>query len=189
MNDLRFAFRQLRKSPGFTCTALLTLALGIGANTAIFTIFHAVFLEPLRYRDADRIVAIWETNAQASGRPNVVAPANFLRWQERTKSFEALAALAETRANLTGTENPEEVVAQNVTAPFFSVLGVTPKLGRVFSAEESADPQSAVVILSEEFWQRRFGSDPGIVGKAIQLNGKPLRLRDGHARFQSAPRS
>ena len=172
MNDLRFAFRQLRKSPGFTFIAVLTLALGIGANTAIFTVVHAVFLEPLPYREADRVVAIWETNVQRPGRSNVVGPANFLRWQERVKSFEGLAAFAETRANLTGTDNPEEVVAQNVTAPFFSVLGVAPKLGRLFTAEESADPASTVVILSEELWQRRFGSDPGIIGQSIQLNGK-----------------
>ncbi len=173
MTDLRFAFRQLLKSPGFTFIAVLTLALGIGANTAIFTIVHAVFLEPLPYRDANRIVAIWETNAQTPGRSNVVAPANFLRWQERVTSFDALAAFAETRVNLSGTENPEEVVAQNVTAPFFSVLGIGPMLGRTFTAEESADPNSSAVILSEELWQRRFGSDPGIIGRAIQLNSKP----------------
>ncbi len=173
MNNFRFAFRFLMKSPGFTFIAVLTLALGIGANTAIFTIVHAVFLESLPYREADRVVAIWETSAQRPGQSNVVAPANFLRWQERVKSFEALAAFADTRANLTGTESPEEVVAQNVTAQFFSVLGLEPKLGRLFTAEESADPNSTVVILSDELWQRRFGSDPGIVGRAIQLNGKP----------------
>ena len=92
MNDLRFALRIFLKSPGFTFIAILTLALGIGANTAIFTVVHAVFLGPLPYREANRVVTIWETNAQRSGFSNVVAPANFLRWQERVKSFESLAA-------------------------------------------------------------------------------------------------
>ncbi|HMJ05788.1 MAG TPA: ABC transporter permease, partial [Chthoniobacterales bacterium] len=173
MNNLRFALRQLRKSPGFTFIAVLTLALGIGANTAIFTIVHAVFLQPLPYLGANRVVAIWETNAQRPGRSNVVAPANFLRWQERATSFAGLAALAETRANLTGGENPEEVVAQNVTAQFFSVLGIQPLLGRLFTAEENADSKSTVVILSQQLWERRFGSDPGIIGREIHLNGKP----------------
>ena len=160
MNDLRFGLRLLLKSPGFTFIAVLTLALGIGANTAIFSVVNAVFLEPLPYRDAHRVVAIWETNAKRPGRSNVVGPANFLRWQERATSFDQMAAFAETRANLTGTENPEEVVAQNVTEKYFSVLGVEPKLGRLFTAEENADPNSSSVILSEELWQRRFGSEP-----------------------------
>ncbi len=173
MNNLRFAFRQLRKTPGFTFIAVLTLALGIGANTAIFTIVNAVFLEPLPYRDAGRIVAIWETNVDRPGRSNVVAPANFIRWQERATSFESLAGYAESRANLTGRGNPEELIAQNVTPEYFSVLGVTPFLGRAFTAEESADPKSSSVILSYEIWQRRFGADASVIGQAIQLNGKP----------------
>ena len=106
------------------------------------------------------MVAIWETNAQRPGRSNVVGPANFLRWQERATSFEGMAAFVETRANSSGNQNPEEMVAQNVTPPFFSVLGVEPMLGRVLTAEESADPQAAVVILSERTWaRRRFGSE------------------------------
>lgn len=173
MNDLRYAFRQLFKTPGFTCIAILTLALGIGANTAIFTIVNAVFLEKLPFRAADRIAVIWETNKDRPGRSNVVGPANFLRWQERASSFEKLAGYAETRANLTGSGNPEEVIAQNVTAGFFDVLGVTPFLGRAFTPEEVADPQSSAVILSQELWQRRFGADSAIIGQSIQLNGKP----------------
>jgi putative ABC transport system permease protein len=173
MNDLRFALRQLLKSPGFTIVAVLTLALGIGANTAIFTIVNAVFLEKLPYREADRIAVIWETNVERPGRSNTVGPANFIRWKERATAFESLAAYAESRANLTQAGNPEELIAQNVTAEYFSVIGVGPFLGRAFTAEESANPKSSSVILSYELWQRRFGSDQSIIGRSIQLNGKP----------------
>ena len=139
MNDLRFAFRQLLKSPGFTFVAVLTLALGIGVNSAIFTVVNAVFLEKLPYRDADRIAVIWETNVQRPGISNVAGPSNFIRWKERATSFESLAGYAETRANLTDRGNPEELIAQNVTAEYFSVIGVGPVLGRAFTAEESAE--------------------------------------------------
>ncbi|HEY2801981.1 MAG TPA: ABC transporter permease [Chthoniobacterales bacterium] len=174
--DLRFALRQLFKSRSFSFIAILTLALGIGANSAIFTIVHAVFLERLPYRNADRVVAIWETNAARAGQSNVVGPANFLRWKERTTSFENLAAYAETRANLTGSAQPEELIAQNVTAEFFDALGVQPFLGRAFTAAESADEHASVVILTHELWTRRFGADPSIVGRVIQLNGKPQTI-------------
>jgi len=173
MNDLRFALRQLFKSPGFTFVAVLTLALGIGANTAIFTIVNAVFLEKLPYREADRIAVIWEINADRPERSNVVAPANFIRWKERLTAFESLAAYAETRANLVDGGSPEELIAQNVTAEYFSVIGVGPFLGRAFTAEEAATPKSSAVILSYELWQRRFGADHSIIGRIIQLNGRP----------------
>jgi putative ABC transport system permease protein len=173
MTDLRFAFRQLLKSPGFTFVAVLTLALGIGVNSAIFTVVNAVFLERLPYRDADRIAVIWETNVKRPGVSNVAGPANFIRWKERATSFESMAAYAETRANLTDGSNPEELIAQNVTAEYFSVIGVSPFLGRGFNAQESADEKSSVVILSYELWQRRFGSDESIIGRVIQLQGKP----------------
>ncbi len=173
MNDLRYGFRQLLKHPGFTLVAVLTLALGIGANTAIFSVVHAVLLAPLPYRDANRIAVLWETNPTRGGQLNVVAPGNFIRWQERATSFEHLAAFADTRANLTGNQNPEEVIGQIVTADFFAVLGVEPILGRVFTAEENAGPQSPAVVLTQELWARRFGSDPAVIGQTIQLNGKP----------------
>ncbi len=173
INDFKFALRSLLKTRAFSFIAVITLALGIGANSAIFTIVHAVFLEQLPYRDANRIVAVWETNTRRPGQPNVVAPANFVRWQERATVFESLAAYAETRANLTGNDHPQELIAQNVTADYFAVIGVTPILGRAFTKEESADPKSNAVILTHELWERRFGSDPSIVGHAIQLNGKP----------------
>ncbi|MEY2504720.1 MAG: hypothetical protein QOG27_1000, partial [Verrucomicrobiota bacterium] len=173
MNDLRFALRQLLKSPGFTAVAVLTLALGIGVNSAIFTVVNAVFLERLPYRDADRIAAIWETSVKRPGVSNVAGPANFIRWKERATSFESMAAYAETRANLTDGGNPEELIAQNVTPDYFAVIGVSPILGRAFTPEESTDKQSSAVILSYELWQRRFGLDQAIIGRTIQLQGKP----------------
>jgi putative ABC transport system permease protein len=173
MNDLRFALRQLLKSPGFTAVAVLTLALGIGVNSAIFTVVNAVFLERLPYRDADRIAVIWETSVKRPGVSNVAGPSNFVRWKERATSFESMAAYAETRANLTDGGNPEELIAQNVTPDYFAVIGVSPILGRAFTPEESTNKQSSVVILSYELWQRRFGLDQAIIGRTIQLQGKP----------------
>jgi putative ABC transport system permease protein len=173
LQDLRYAIRTCLRAPVFTMVAVLALALGIGANTAIFTIVHAVLLERLPYQDPDRLVAVWETSARRPGRSNTVAPANFIRWGERATVFDGLAGFAETRINLTDAGNPEELVAENVTAPYFSVLGVPPMLGRVFTPSESADPESSAVVLSGEVWQRRFGSDPSIVGRVIRLNGRP----------------
>jgi putative ABC transport system permease protein len=173
LQDLKYAIRSSLRTPGFTVVAVLALALGIGANSAIFTIVHAVLLEQLPYHDPDRIVAVWETNARRPGRSNTVGPANFIRWGERATIFEDLAAFAETRINLTEAGDPVELVAQLVTAPYFSVLGVAPTVGRVFTAAESADPHSSAVILSNDLWKRRFGGDPAIVGRTLRLNTLP----------------
>src|SRR5215813_11479918 len=156
LQDIRYALRVCVRTPGFTAVAVLALALGIGANTAIFTIVNAVLLERLPFRDPNGIVVLWEENVRRPGRSNVLGPSQFLRWGDRAKSFEQMAAFVESRANLTGGE-PEEVVAQNVTPGFFPILGVSPLIGRPFTEAENSDPQSAVVILSYNFWQRRFG--------------------------------
>src|SRR5262252_1130501 len=171
--DIRYAIRLCLRTPGFTVVAVLALALGIGANTAIFTIVDAVLLERLPFRDPAGIVVLWEEGAHRPGRSNVLGPSQFLRWGDRATSFSAMAALVDTRANLTSGGEPEEVVLQNVTAQFFPILGVSPLIGRTFTDEENADPQSAVVILGYDYWQRRFGGDPGVVGRAIQLNARP----------------
>ena len=164
------------RAPGFTATAVLALALGIGANTAIFTIVNAVLLERLPFREPDRIVSLWEEGAHRPGRNNTLGPANFIRWRERSSSFEAMAGMVDLRANLTGRGDPEEVVMQNVEAPFFPMLGVSPLLGRTFTDAENSEPRSSVVILGYDFWQRRFGGDPAIVGQTIQLNGRPQTI-------------
>src|SRR5438270_6710023 len=173
LQDIRYAIRLYLRSPGFTTIAVLALALGIGANTAIFTIVDAVLLERLPFRDPQRIVVLWEEGAYRPGKSNVLGPAQFLRWGDRVTAFDGMAALVDTRANLTGGGDPEEVVVQNVTADFFPILGVQPLLGRTFTSAENADPRSAVVILGYDFWQRRFGGDRAIVGQTIQLNARP----------------
>src|SRR5262245_5455100 len=173
MQDIRYAVRVCLRAPGFTIVAVLALALGIGANTAIFTIVNAVLLERLPFRDADRIVVLWEEGAHRPGRSNVLGPAQYLRWSDRVTAFDKMAALVDTRTNITGGGDPEEIVVQNVTADFFPILGVSPLIGRGFTDEENKDRDAAVVILTYEFWQRRFGGDPAIVGQTIQLNARP----------------
>ena len=170
--DLRYAVRLCLRTPAFTTVAVLALALGIGANTAIFTIVNTVLIERLPFKDPAHLVVLWEENARRPGRSNVVGPMNFVRWKERATSFEDMAGFVDTRANLTGSGIPEELTVQNVTAGFFSILGVTPMIGRSFTDAESGDRDSAVVLLSFGLWQRRFGSDPSIIGKGIQLNGR-----------------
>jgi putative ABC transport system permease protein len=174
--DLRYALRLCVRTRGFTAVAVLALAIGIGANTAIFTIVHAALLERLPFANPDRLVAVWEVSARRPARTNVVAPANYMRWQERARSFDAMAAFADTRVNLTGSGDPEELVAQNVTADFFAILGVSPLVGRTFSATETSDPNANAVILSHALWERRFGGDPSIVRGTIQLNGAAVSV-------------
>src|SRR5262245_427324 len=173
LQDIRYALRVCVRTPGFTAVAVLALALGIGANTAIFTIVNAVLLERLPFRDPSGIVVLWEEGAHRPGRSNVLGPSQFLRWSDRATSFSAMAALVDTRANLTSGGEPEEITLQNVTAQFFPILGVSPLIGRTFTDEENADPRSAVVILGYDYWQRRFGGDSGVVGRTIQLNARP----------------
>jgi putative ABC transport system permease protein len=171
--DIRYAIRLCLRTPGFTAVAVVALALGIGANTAIFTLVDAVLLERLPFRDPGRLVVLWEEHARRPGRSNVLGPSQFLRWGDRVTAFDAMAAIADTRANLTSVGDPEEVVVQNVTAQFFPILGVSPLVGRTFTDAENADPRSSVVILGYDFWQRRFGGDPNVVGRPIQLNARP----------------
>jgi predicted permease len=169
--DLRIGLRQLGRSPGFTVVAILTLALGIGANTAIFSVIDAVLLQPLPYQDPDRLVLVWEKDDQQPDHHNTVAPPNFLDWQSQNDSFSGMSAIADERDNLTGGGQPQQVVVQLVSANFFSVLGVNPILGSVFASENEQKGKEDVVVLSYAFWKERFGADPGIVGKTLDLNG------------------
>lgn len=135
--DVRYALRSLRKKPGFTITAVVALALGIGANTAIFSVINGVLLRSLSYPTPERIVMLWERNVANNRMQNVVSPANFLDWQKASTSFEQMAAVWDTRLNVTGDGGqPEEIEAQRVSASFFGVLGVQPLLGRGFVADE-----------------------------------------------------
>jgi predicted permease len=174
--DLRFAARSLAKNPGFAAVTIATLALGIGANTAIFTVVHAVLIERLPFHEPGRLVAVWEENADRPGRKNVIAPFNYLRWQEWDTPFASMASFYDYRVNLTGDGPPEQLVAGFVMPSFFSTLGVAPMLGRAFSPDEGPEGNDQVVILSHGLWQRRFGGDPAIVGKTIRLDGRPVSV-------------
>jgi putative ABC transport system permease protein len=169
LQDIRYAIRTLVRTPGFTVIAVAALALGIGANTAIFTIVNAALIEPLPFHDPDRIVVLWERNVRRPDRKNTVGPANYIRWRERAQSFEELSGFIDTSSVLTGGD-PEEVTTQLVLGDMFRILAVPAMLGRTFTPAELSDAASNVAVLSHAFWQRRFSGDPGIVGRAIQLN-------------------
>jgi predicted permease len=167
--DARFAVRSLRKTPGFTVAAVLMLALGIGATTAVVSAVDVTLVRPLPYDDPDRIVMVWEDMNVAGIRQNTPAPANFIDWLGRNRVFESMAATFAATVNITGDGAPEQVVGRRVTPNFLHVLGARPLLGRFFSEDE--DRQSVpVVVISYRLWQRRYAADPAIVGKTITLN-------------------
>jgi len=169
LQDVRFAARVLRKSPGFTAVAALTLALGIGANTAIFSVVNAVFLRPLPYRNPLRLV--WASEHFAFG-PSTVVSADFPPWRDHNHVFEQVEAFGGTSgANLTGVGEPARVSVTNVTTGFFSMLGVAPLVGRSFLADEGKQGQEHVALLNEALWRNRFGADPRIMGETIRLDG------------------
>ena len=170
--DLRFGFRQLLSNPGFAAIATLSLALGIGANTAIFSLLDAVLLRPLPFHDPDRLVMVWEDAAKIGFPRNTPAPANYADWKAQNRVFVDLAAINWRSFNLTDEGEPEKVEAQAVTANFFPLLGVKPDLGRVFNGEEDQPGRNNVAMISYGLWQRRFGGDPALVGKEILLDGQ-----------------
>jgi putative ABC transport system permease protein len=172
IQDLRYGRRGLLKSPGFTAVAALSLALGIGANTAIFSLVNAVLLKPLSYHESDRLVMVWEDASSAGVPRNLPAPANFADWKAQNRAFESMAALDWREFNLTGDPRPEKVIAYGVSAGFFPLLGVEPELGRSFLPEEDQPGANKVAVLSHKFWLRRFGADRGIIGKDVLLNGE-----------------
>ena len=174
--DVRYAIRYLRRSPGFTAIAVATLALGIGANATIFSFVNGILLRPLPYRDPDRLVSIWQNNTKEKVERNPVAPANFYDWQERSRSFDAMAAIEPFGFSVTGQGEPERISAFLVTEGFFELMGRNPVRGRWFRREEYQPGRDRVVILSDGLWRRRFGEDPGIVGRTLPLNGQPYTI-------------
>ena len=170
--DILYALRGLRKRPGFTIVALLTLALGIGANTSIFSVVNAVLLRPLKFKDPDRLAIVWEDATFAGFPLNTPAPANFIDWKTQNRSFEDMAAVASSSFNLTGDGEPERVAAHSVTANFFPVLGVQPLLGRSFTHNEDQPGSNKVALLSYQLWQSRYGAINDIVNRTILLNGE-----------------
>ena len=176
IQNMKFGIRLLRKSPGFACVAILVMALGIGANTAIFSVVHAVLLEPLPFPDADRLVQVWHVPPQTSF-PGMtrfaVSAANFLDWQKQNNVFDQMALYGGAGYDITGAGKPESVVAGTVSSNFFSVLGVQPLHGRVFLPQEDRPGSNHEVILSYKLWQARYASDPNLLGKSINLDGDP----------------
>ena len=180
LQDLRHGVRLLLRAPGFALVAIAALAIGIGANTAIFSVVHTLLIEPLPYRDADRLAVIWEYNLPRDRKNNVVSPGNFLHWRELQQSFDDLAGVGGGLGNnftvtVTGVGEPEELPVQIVTPSFFRVLGVNPAQGRPFTAEEEV-PNSRVAVLSDRVWRRKFNSDSGLLQQTITIDGNPYTV-------------
>ncbi|HEY6230973.1 MAG TPA: ABC transporter permease [Pyrinomonadaceae bacterium] len=173
--DIRYAARGLAKQKTFTLVAVITLALGIGANTAIFSVVNELLLRPLPYLDAERLVMLWEVTPEGRHQ-NTTSRANFSGWREQTTSFEDMAAFTDQRLNLTGVGEAEEISVQFATPSLFHVLGVQPILGRDMKEEDGAKDAPPIAILGYGFWQRHFAGNPQIVGKSILLNGTPFTV-------------
>jgi putative ABC transport system permease protein len=179
VSDLRHGLRLLLRNPGFSATAVLLLALGIGANTAIFSVVNAVLLRPLPYQDSSRIMQIWHV-PPAKSFPGLtlfaVSPANYLDWRSQSHSFEAMAAYGGGRFNVGSKERPQAIQGAAVFSDFFSILRVHPVLGRTFLPDDDRPGQGHVVILGNTLWRDHFGGDPGIVGRDIILNGQSYNV-------------
>jgi putative ABC transport system permease protein len=167
--DIRYGVRLLLKNPGLTAILVLALALGIGANSAIFSVVNALLLRPLPYKDSGRLVWVWETQPQLSQAP--FTPADFLDYQSQNKSFEQVATYFTQSLTLTGREEPERLRGSVVSADFFSILGVQPLVGRTLLPQEGQPGAERVAVISQGLWERRFNSDRGVLGKALTLNG------------------
>jgi putative ABC transport system permease protein len=171
LQDLRFAIRSFRRTPGFTFLAAITLALGIGSATSVFSVADAVLLRPLPFPRSDRLVHIWMTRPATNEWHNVVAGATYLDWERDAHSFKELAAYRSMDFNVTGTEFPERVAGVSITPGFFRVLGIRPALGRLPSVEDGPEIARNTVVLSDAFWKARYGADPAILGRTLILNG------------------
>ena len=174
LQDSRHALRTFARNPGFAAAAILVLALGVGANVSIFSVVDAVMLRPLPLPQPERLALLWEKNPERNWNHAQVAPANFLDWQEQMHSFEGMTAYSDNLATvaLGGQGEPEAVPAVAVGGEFFSVLGVRPVVGRLFVSQETWRTEERIVALGERLWRRRYGADPGIVGKSVPVNGQ-----------------
>lgn len=175
-DDIRFGLRMLLKSPGFSVVALVALALGIGVNTLLFSIINATLIKPLPFQDPDRLVMVWENNYIRGKDRNVVAPANYVAWKERSQAFEDMAAFVPFEGNLTGGGEPERIRVAYSTSNFFEILRSKAELGRPLETPDGTPEAEDATVLSYGFWQRRFGGDPTVVGRIVQLNGRSTRI-------------
>jgi len=176
IQDLRFAIRSFLRTPRFTIPAVLALALGIGATSAIFSVVNGVMLKPLPYREPDRVVVIWEHNLKRNRPRNVIGAANFIAWRERNRSFGHLAMVGPARLNVMMNGQPEEVTGLFASSELFAALGVQPALGRPYSARADESGHDAVVILGHEFWVGRFNARPDVLGSTLITNGVPRTI-------------
>ena len=174
IQDVRFALRTLANKPGFTCLAVLTLALGIGANTAIYSVIDGVLLHPIPFSEPERLVALYQKTH--SSEKNAVSYPNLLDWQRQSQTFEAIAGVRDDGFTLTTHGQPEPVMGLMVSSNFFSVLRVQPLLGRTFTREEDQRGAQPVALLGEEFWKRRFSADPQIIGQTLMLDGREYAI-------------
>lgn len=172
LQDLRYGVRMLGKHPGFTLVAVLAIALGIGANTTIFSCVNALLLHPFSFDNQDRLMAVWERIPEGGIRRGSVAPGNYADWRDRNQVFEQMAAFSQRAFNLTEGAEPERVSGARVTPGFFSVLGVRAAKGRTFTEEEGQLGQEQVAVIKQSLWERRFASDPNIIGRQIMVDGK-----------------
>ncbi|MEP6571966.1 MAG: ABC transporter permease [Gemmatimonadota bacterium] len=176
LQDIRYAARQLLKNPGFTFVAVLTLALGIGANTAIFSVVNGVLLRPLALPSPDRLAVLWTTWEKRGQLEGSVSGPNFLDWKQQTKSFSGMAAFKTGDPTFSGDGAAERVHGGRVTADFFTVLGVTPALGRAFALDEDRQGAADVVVISDGLWHRRFGASPSAVGRQVTISGQSFTI-------------
>src|SRR5215467_3950404 len=174
LQDLRYGVRQLLRSPGFTAIAIITLALGIGANAAIFSFVNAVLLKPLPYPQPERIVSVSEK--LPGGGSNFISTLNFLDWEQQNRCFQFLSAISWDTVTVTGSGSPEELNVQRVSASYFKVLGVGATLGRTFAASENEVGNDLEVVLSNRIWWSRFGGDPNVIGRKVTLDAKSYTI-------------
>ncbi len=174
--DLRFAWRSMLKRPGVTAIAVVTLALGSGANTAIFSVVNTVLLRPLPYKNADRLVMVWGYNRSRGFNTDQVSPLDFADWRSQNHVFEGMAASTDAMYTLTGSGEPAPIIGYQFSADYFHVLGVAPLIGRTFLREEEEPGKNHVVVLSYRLWQSHFGGGRSILGKTVKLDGAPYTV-------------
>src|SRR2546422_10065308 len=179
IKDIRYGIRSLAGRPAFTLISVVTLALGIGASTSIFSVVHAVLLRSLPYGNADRLVMVWENNRRRDpNQQNVINLGNFFDWKEQNHVFEDMATFIDRNAKLTGDGEPAEIPTQIATPNFFSVLGVNAIMGRTFTADDGEPNQPDVVVLSYSLWQRRFGGQ-NVLGRHLTVNNGDVTIVGG----------
>src|SRR5882724_2881497 len=176
LQDLRYGIRTLLKNPGFTAIAVIALALGIGANTAIFSVVNAVVLRPLPYPNTDRLVMVYETGMQSKKDHSDVSFPNFSDWSQQSKNFEQLAAFSSTIVDVTGDGEPAKVWASLVSHNFFETIGISPTVGRAFRQEDDVPKGPWLGIISNRLWLSRYGGDQNIVGKTITIAGTAVTV-------------